>query len=136
MVEVGGFDGASIDSRFTDVSGLTEVLATEEVAEGGQNRFLQKYPVRARHPELTLKRGLLKQSEMIGWVQECIENFNISPRDIDIKLLNEEHQPLMAWHIINAYPVKWSVSDFSASGNSVVVETLQIYYQQFVVNRD
>ena len=97
-VEVAGFGGDSLDSRFTDVSGLTEELSTEEVAEGGQNRFVQKYPVRAKHNELTLKRGLLKESELIGWVKECIEDFSISPRNIDIKLLNAEHEPLVTWH--------------------------------------
>ncbi|GAA5216517.1 phage tail protein [Corallincola platygyrae] len=132
-VEVAGFAGDSQDSRFSDVSGLSEELSTEEVAEGGQNRFVQKYPVRAKHTELTLKRGLLKQSELVDWVKECIEDFSITPKDMDIKLLNAEHEPLMTWHIVNAYPIKWSVSDFSATSNSIVVETLQFYYQRFSV---
>ncbi len=135
-VEVAGDSGDSLDSRFSEVSGLTEELTTEEVPEGGQNRFVQKYPVRAKHSELTLKRGLLKQSELILWVKECIEDFDITPRDMHIKLLNESHQPLMTWHIVNAYPIKWSVTDFSATSNSVVIESIQFYYQYFNVRRD
>ncbi len=123
------------DVRFTDVSGLSIELATEEIAEGGQNRFLQKYPTRAKHPELVLKRGLLPNSGIVTWVQECIEEFNITPKNIDIKLLNQEHQPLMTWHVINAYPTKWSISDLSATSNSVAVETLQFFYQYFNVDK-
>ncbi|GGA83671.1 phage tail protein [Neiella marina] len=133
-VEIGGF-GDSIDARFSDVAGLSEELVTEEVAEGGQNRFVQKYPVTAKHPELTLKRGLLKHSELVVWVRDCIENFSITPRDMDIKLLNEEHEPLLTWHLTNAYPVKWAVTDLSATSNSIVVESLQFFYQTFSITR-
>lgn len=131
-VDVSGFDG-SVDSRFSEVSGLNADISTEEVAEGGQNRFVQKFPVRTKYSELTLKRGLLKESEMIKWIASCIDDFDIQPRDISIKLLNEEHEPLMSWHIVGAYPIKWSVSDFSATSNSIVVESLQFYYQYFNV---
>lgn len=122
------------DVRFTDVNGLTVEMGTEEVAEGGENRFSQKFPTRAKYPELLLKRGLLPDSEITKWIRRCIEDFEIEPKNIDIKLLNEEHQPLMTWHVVNAYPTKWSVSDFNASGNSVVIESLQFCYQFFRVD--
>jgi len=133
-VEVMGLPANDHDVRFTDVSGLSVELSTEEIAEGGENRFLQKYPTRSKYPELVLKRGLLLNSEVIKWTRACIESLEIKPKNIDIKLLNEEHQPLMTWHIVNAYPTKWAVSDLSASNNSVVVESLQFFYQHFSVN--
>jgi phage tail-like protein len=52
---------------------------------------------------------------------------------VSVKLLNEEHQPLLAWNVVKAYPTKWAVSDFNASNNAVVVETLQLTYQSFTV---
>jgi len=123
------------DVRFTEVSGLSVEMGTEEVAEGGENRFIQKYPSRAKYPELTLKRGLLLNSEIVNWVRECIEDYQIKPRNIDIKLLNEQHQPLVTWHVVNAYPTKWSVSDLNASNNTVSIETLQLFYQYFTVDK-
>lgn len=123
------------DVRFTEVSGLSVEMGTEEVAEGGENRFIQKYPVRAKYPELVLKRGLLKTSPVWDWVRQCIEDYNIEPKNIDVKLLNEEHQPLMTWHLVGAYPTKWSVSDFNSTANAVVVESLQLFYQRFSVDR-
>jgi phage tail-like protein len=123
------------DVRFTEVSGLVMELGTEEVAEGGENRFLQKFPTRARYQDLVLKRGLLPDSEITGWIRQCIEDLDIEIKNIDIKLLNDEHQPLMTWHVYNAYPVKWTVSDFNAGGNAIVVETLQFYYQYFRLDK-
>ena len=134
-VEVLGLSPNDNDVRFTDVSGLSMEMATEEIAEGGQNRFLQKYPVRAKHSDLILKRGMFTDSEITKWVRECIEDFAITPKNIDVKLLDEEHQPLVTWHIVNAYPTKWSISDLAASNNSVVVESLQFFYQYFSVDK-
>jgi phage tail-like protein len=53
--------------------------------------------------------------------------------NVDVKLLNEKHEPLLTWHLVNAFPTKWAVSDLNASNNAVVVETLQLYYQSFTV---
>ena len=61
------------DVRFTEVSGLSVEMVTEEIPEGGENRFVQKYPVRAKYPELVLKRGLLLNSEVVNWIRKCIE---------------------------------------------------------------
>ena len=127
--------GADSDMRFTEVSGLSVEMGAEEVAEGGQNRFTQRFPVRAKYPELVLKRGLLVRSEVTDWVQKCIEDFQIEPRDVDVILLNEAHEPLMTWHLVKAYPTKWAVSDLNATSNTVSVETLQLFYQYFTVDR-
>jgi phage tail-like protein len=134
-VEVLGLSSNDSDFRFSDVSGLTTELATEEVAEGGENRFLQKYPVQTKYTDLVLKRGLTKNSEVTDWIDECIQQLIITPKNIDIMLLDEEHTPLMTWHLVNAYPIKWTVSDFSARNNAIVVETLQLYYQYFKVDK-
>lgn len=133
-VEVLGL-GADSDMRFTEVAGLNVELATEEVVEGGQNRFTQKFPVRTKYPELVLKRGLLVRSEVTEWAQRCIEDFEIEPKDVNVTLLDAEHKPLMTWHLVGAYPTKWAVSDLNATSNTVSVETLQLFYQYFTVDR-
>lgn len=132
-VEVRDFANDS-DVRFSDVSGLSVEAATEEVPEGGENRFVQKYPLRAKYPELVLKRGMLPRSELYEWIRLCIQDFQVVPLDIDVKLLDEKHDPLVTWHLVNAYPTKWALGDLNASSNAVAVETLQFYYQYFTVD--
>ncbi|HZR46819.1 MAG TPA: phage tail protein [Candidatus Manganitrophaceae bacterium] len=130
-VEVLGLPPNDHDARFTEVGGLSVEMGTEEVAEGGENRFIQKFPTRAKYPELVLKRGLLLNSEIVKWIRRCLEDLIIEPKNIDVKLLNERHEPLMTWHLVNAYPTKWAVSDLNASSNAVVIESLQFFYQYF-----
>jgi hypothetical protein len=111
--------GSLADTRFTEVGGLAVEMGSEEVAEGGENRFVQKYPTRAKYPELVLKRGLLKDSDVWAW----------------INLLNESHEPLMTWHVIGAWPTKWAVGDLNASSNAYAVESMQLAYQYFTVDK-
>lgn len=131
-IEILGFSDDS-EMRFSEASGLSVEVGTEEVAEGGENRFIQKYPTRTKFPELVLKRGLLVGSDVQTWISECIEDKSITLHDIDVKLLNDAHEPLMTWHLVNAYPTKWGVSDLNALNSALVIENLQFYYQYFTI---
>ena len=135
-VEVLGLDRTVDDDvRFSEVGGLGFEVATEEVPEGGENRFIQRYPLRTKYPDLVLKRGLLKSSAIWDWTRDCIENLDIKPKNVDVKLLNENHEPLITWHLVGAYPVKWAVTDLNATNNAIVVESLQLAYQYFTVDK-
>jgi phage tail-like protein len=117
--------------EFQSVSGLNVEMETEEISEGGENRFKHKLPVRTRFPNLVLKRGLLVDSDLIKWCREAVEDFKISPTNITIKLLNEKHEPLMTWNVVHAYPVKWAVADFNAEESKLVIETIELVYNYF-----
>lgn len=131
-VEFGFLAQGTNDARFQEVSGLDSELSVEEIKEGGENRFSHRLPGRAKYPNLVLKRGLLTDSELISWCVDAIENFSFEPTTINITLLNEEHQPVSGtYSFIGAYPVKWSISNFDAKSNEVVIETLELAYKYF-----
>lgn len=134
-VEVLGLPPSDDDLRFTEVGGLSFEQAGEEVPEGGENRFVQKYPGRAKYGDLTLKRGLLRKSEIWKWIERCTAELDIEPMDVNVTLLNENHEPLMTWRLVKAWPVKWSVSDLNAASNAFVVESLQLSYQMFTLDK-
>lgn len=119
------------DMRFSEAGGLASELSVEELSEGGENRFVHRLPGRAKHGNLVLKRGLLKGSRLIGWFRDAVEDFEFKPAEVLVTLLNEEHAPLMGWSFIGAWPVKWTVSDFKAQENSIVVETIELAYKYF-----
>lgn len=121
------------DNSFQSVSGLSVDLETEEIAEGGENRFKHKIPVRSKYPNLVLKRGVLVNSEVIKWCKKALENFEIQPININVMLLGEDHQAIQTWNIVHAYPVKWNVGDFNAEESKLVIETLELTYNYFKV---
>jgi phage tail-like protein len=119
--------------QFQSVSGLTVDLETEEIAEGGKNRFKHKLPVKTKFPNLVLKRGMLVDSKLIKWCREAVDDFNITPTDLTISLLNEKHEPLITWNVVHAYPVKWATADFNAEESKMVVETIELAYNYFKI---
>lgn len=119
------------DLRFREVSGLTVDFNTEEVKEGGENRFTHKLPVRSQYGEITLKRGMFLGSGIVAWCQNAIENFEFEPTNVLISLLNDKHIPVQNWYVIGAIPKKLDISAFNAERSEVVVETLVLSYQYF-----
>ena len=119
------------DMCFQSVTGLSVNIETEDYLEGGENRFVHKLPTRSNYTSLQLKRGILVGSQLIEWVRQAIEDFVFKPLDITVSLLNEHHKPVVAWHVINAYPKSWSVNDFDAQANELAIETLEFHYNYF-----
>jgi phage tail-like protein len=121
----------SKEFRFQEVSGLEIELEMESIVEGGQNRFTWQLPKRTRYSDLTLKRGMVVGSDIVKWCRDALEHFNFSPANLQISLLNEKHEPVQSWFVMNAIPKKWSVSSFNAQENSIVIESLILSYQYF-----
>ena len=129
--------GSDTEQRFQEVSGLNFEVETEELREGGENRFSYKLPKRVKYPNLVLKRGLLTGTAILDWFKSAMNTYftvavyDFKQADIHISLMDEADQPVAIWNVIQAYPLKWSVSDFKASDNSIVVETIELAYQYF-----
>ncbi|HPF10741.1 MAG TPA: phage tail protein [Flavobacteriaceae bacterium] len=132
-VEFSGISSQESDVQFQSVSGLSVDIETEEFAEGGENRFKHKFPVRTKFPNLVLKRGMVTDSKLIDWCRDAIEGFQFQPIDLTVKLLNEEHEPLITWNVVHAYPVKWNVSDLNAEENKIAIETIELAYNYFTL---
>lgn len=130
-VEFPGISTKNTDIQFQSVAGLSVDIETEEFTEGGENRFKHKFPVRTKFPNLVLKRGMVTDSDLIGWCRDAIEDFIFDPIDLTVDLLNEEHKTVLSWNVVHAYPVKWSVSDLNAEESKVVIETIELAYNYF-----
>ena len=130
LVEFPDISGA--ETSFQEVSGIKTELNTEDVEEGGENRFKHRLPTSTSHSNLVLKRGLTSlSSPLVTWVKGILEgDFTnpIVPKSVNVKLLNEEGSPLMMWSFVNAIPVKWEVSDFGSLENKVAIETLELSF--------
>lgn len=132
VVAFSGINGITDnDFRFQSVAGLNAEMGTEDLIEGGENRFVYKLPVRAKYPNLTLKRGMLQGSALLKWFKDAVENYKFEPITISVTLLNELHTPLSTWNFVDAYPVKWEISSFDSTKNEIVVDTIEIAYKYF-----
>ncbi|MDP2715124.1 phage tail protein [Rheinheimera sp.] len=125
--------GGNADTAFQEVSGIGVQLDTEDVVEGGENRFVHKLPKAVKHGNLVLKRGIASNNSAL--VQWCIKVFeqgvdiSITPMTIMVELLDSKGQPARSWSFVNAYPVSWQVEGFNAGKNEVAIEKLEFSYQ-------
>lgn len=132
-VEFNGISSQDKDVQFQSVLGLSVDIETEEFAEGGENRFKHKFPIRSKFPNLVLKRGMVTDSDLIKWCRNAIESFQFEPVDLTVKLLNEKHEPLVTWNVVHAYPVKWEVAELNAEESKVMIETIELAYNYFTL---
>jgi phage tail-like protein len=124
------------ETSFLEVTGLAAEREVLEIKEGGENRFAHRVPQAAKYGNLVLKRGVLLPTSGFGeWFTGIIEsNFDapIKPRTVLVSLLNAAGKPLMTWSFINAWPLKWSVSDLGADKNELAIESIELVYSRFV----
>src|SRR5256885_6649810 len=106
-------DGLTIGA-FTEVSGLSVQIDTEELAEGGQNQFTHRLPGRMKWPNLVFKRGLVSSDNFFSWLSECSgDGFagagnRLTPRNGSISVLGADGSTVVRrWSFEGAFPVKW-----------------------------
>jgi phage tail-like protein len=129
-----GDQGSDLDIRFQSVSGLEASIDTEQVKEGGENRFEHVIPVRRRYSPLVLTRGLLKpaDSSLSAWCRTALEDQKVKPIQlVKVALLDEEHNILMYWNLSWVWPRSWKLGELNAERSEVLIETLELNYNRF-----
>jgi phage tail-like protein len=119
---------------FTEISGLDFETEVIEYREGSSKKYNKtKQPGLTKYSDITLKRGtflgdfeffeLWRKTMMF---QEGKEKFR---RDIIIKLLDEEHTPIISWNVVNAWPRKVQYGDLKADANEILIETMILVHE-------
>ncbi len=123
------------DASFQEVSGISVEIPTEDIQEGGENRFMYRLPLPTKYPNLVLKRGIVATiSEFGNWINNTLDTGFAKPvelRNIVVMLLNDEDVPLLSWMFEKAYPVKKEVSGFASDKNQLLVEHMEFAYHKF-----
>ncbi|RQO66358.1 phage tail protein [Pedobacter sp. KBW06] len=119
---------------FTEVSGLdfeTEVIEYREGSSPTYNKT--KQPGLTKYANVVLKRGtflgdfeFFEQWKKTMMFQEGKEQFR---RDVTIRLLDEEHQPVISWTLSRAWPSKVQSTNLKSDANEVAIETIELVHE-------
>lgn len=129
IVEWGG-----IKIGFTEVTGLdleTEVIEYRHGASPSYSKI--KMPGMQKFANVTLKRGTFALDNQYYEWWNTVKLNTIERRDITIKLLNEEHLPVITWVLENAWPTKVQSTDLKADGNEVAIESIELVHEGLTV---
>jgi phage tail-like protein len=128
MVDFGGPEApGSAQGGFSDVSGLGTEITLMEYRQGNdkENR-VRKIPALHKASDVTLKRGIMGLRSFWDW----IDITRVDPehkRSVNIVLQDEQRNPILAWKLVNARPMKWTGPTLAAKGGSdVAMEELVI----------
>lgn len=126
------------DAYFQSVSGISVEFESEPVQDGANSTFVQVLPKKPIYPKLVLKRGVLINSEIFKWITDQLGNASVTfqPLDVEVSLLNENSESILNFRFSQAWPSKWSLSDFNAMESGVVIETLELVYQYFKIHQN
>ncbi len=122
---------------FTEVSGLDFETEVIEYREGNSKKYNKsKQPGLTKFSNITLKRGTFegdfdfyKEWRKTYFFQEGNKTGSQYRRTITIKLLNEKHEPILVWKVLNAFPSKLQSTDLKADANEVAIETMELVHE-------
>jgi phage tail-like protein len=121
-------------ARFSEVGEMTFDQTPEEYAEGGVNSHMRRFPGRFKYGDLTLKKGIAKDGELLWkWFQDSVKAANngaVIIHPVTITLMDVTGSTgLRSWVFNNAFPIKWHIAAFSADQNGIAIETLTLAHQ-------
>jgi phage tail-like protein len=119
---------------FTEISGLDFETEVIEYREGSSLHYNKtKQPGLTKFSNITLKRGVfLGDFEFFELWKKTLffqEGKTKFRRDIAIRLLDEEHKPIITWVASNAWPCKVQYASLKADANEVLIETMELVHE-------
>ena len=121
---------------FTEVTGLTMESDVIEYREGSSPLYHKvKQPGLEKIQNITLKRGVFRNDIEFNEWMDTISMNTVERRDVTIKLLNENHEPVITWQVLNAWPVKVQSSDLKSDGNEVAIETMELAHEGIKISK-
>ncbi|MGD8777793.1 MAG: phage tail protein [Ignavibacteria bacterium] len=119
---------------FAEVSGLNIEVQMIEYRDGLSPVYSSiKMPGIPKYGNITLKRGVLPtDNEFYDWLNTTKLN-KVERRDLTISLLNENHEPVMTWKAVSAFPVKIEGPGLKATGNEVAIESIEVAHEGLTI---
>jgi phage tail-like protein len=116
------------EAVFTEVSGLSVEVLTEDMNEGGNNEYVHKFIGRTKIGNITLKQGMTKSQDFLKWVMDVSQG-KIKRKNISVVMYDLEGKQVQRWNFLEAVPIKWTGAQFQASGNGAAVETFEFVHR-------
>jgi len=125
-VEIDGIQTAAFSEATTPDSTTDSV----DYREGTDPTTQRKLSGLTKYGNITLKKGLTDFMELYEWRKQVEQSGASKARkNMSLILIDEEGNDKARWDIVEAWPTKYDASDFSAKGNEVIIETLEIVHE-------
>jgi phage tail-like protein len=86
---------------------------------------VRRLPGLTRYGNLTLKRGIVGDLDLFNWIRGVSQG-QPDRRNVTVTLLDEQRNPVQAWKVVNALPVKYEGAQLKARSSDVAIESLEL----------
>ncbi|MBF8277364.1 MAG: phage tail protein [Candidatus Brocadiaceae bacterium] len=125
-VEIDGIQTAAF-SEATIPGSTTDPVDYREGTDAPHQRKLSSL---VKYDNVTLKKGLTDSLELYDWRKKVEQRgAGVARKNLSLLLVDEEGNDKARWDVVEAWPTKYDPSDFSAKGNEVVIETLELVHE-------
>jgi phage tail-like protein len=149
-VQITGFDRAA----FQKVTGLKSSVEVVDYREGNMPDRMEKLAGMMTYDTITLERGISYDDDFNAWMKsvgtasiESSQGGNGVPsqlgvgvdvgagsyrKDVIIKLYDKQGTAVKEYKLIGAFPSEYTVGDFDATSNDVVINSLVLQHHGFI----
>jgi phage tail-like protein len=113
---------------FSEVTGLDATTEPVEYREGGENTTVRQLPGLTRYSNIVLKWGMTNDTELYDWHRQTVLG-NVMRRNGSVIVLDRQGTEVARWNFVNAWPTKYDIPDFNATGKEVAIETLELVHE-------
>lgn len=110
---------------FSDCSGFGASTDPIEYREGGMTKAVLKLPGLTKYTNITLKWGITDNRNLYNWYKDVVDG-KIQRKNGSIIVLDLEGTEKIRWNFFEAWPTKFDHPDFTAKGNDIAIETLEL----------
>ena len=119
--------GHLISGGFSEVTGLQSEVEMEEYREGGRNDYAHHLPKTTSYQNIVLKRGLFDPA-LWDWFRD-VRRGVIERRDISLALLDSQGEEVVRWHVLQAFPSRWTGPELQADSATVAAESIELVHE-------
>lgn len=113
---------------FSEVSGFDASIDVIEYREGDMIPTPIKLPGLKRYGNITLRWGMADDMVLYEWLNTGVEGA-VERKTVTITMQDEEGNATASWQCINAWPMRYTAPDFSATASEVAIESLEIAHE-------
>ncbi len=127
-----GAEGSPVplcSGAFAECTGLEATMEAKVIQEGGRNSGAIQRVGPVTHATVVLKRGMTSTRHLWQWF-ELVSGGAYSHRlSATLTISDNAGNPVLAWKLRRALPVKFKAADLNARGTEVGVEELHLAHE-------
>ena len=119
-------DGHSL-AVFSELVGISSAVDIKDVrVDTNRKHKLKKLPGKRTPPTVTLKRGMTRNIELAAWHELVILGDVAARKNVTLTMYDLTGDPVVRYHLTNAWPSKLEIGALKAGASSVLTETVTL----------